>query len=306
MLRRLIYKLSKLLHLFNNQQGKDLDSNLKMQIGRATHQPPLTACPMITSAHGQNIGLVRANNEDALFALSGLNSGDLISEAIGIFVVADGMGGHEKGERASAVAVQSIAKSLGSYLFGELLEVVHSSSTEEKLKKLLESALINANIEVKTRVPGGGTTASVLFLIGNTVYIGHVGDSRVYLMEPNRFIQITKDHSLVQKLYDLGEISEEGISDHPRRNILMRALGQDEMLEVDVIRQDILPGSVFLLCTDGLWGSVSDEVIQNIILSNTDNLQKVCELLIKEANQNGGSDNITALIVKYGYEYNEK
>ncbi len=167
--------------------------------------------------------------------------------------------------------------------------------------ELMRSALIAANNDVVNKVPGGGTTLTALLLMGTNAIIGHVGDSRAYMLESGKLLQLTKDHSLVQKLYDLGELTDEGIENHPQRNILMRAVGQGDVLEVDVSECSVKPGSIFLLCSDGLWGCIEDEDILQIIIKSSD-LQDACENLTKEVNKTGGPDNITAVIVKYDYE----
>ena len=230
-----------------------------------------------------------------------MNAGDSKQHDFGLFVVADGMGGHKKGERASTIAAQSVARVVGSYIFSKILEEIQDFCDNKTLMELMRSALIAANNDVVNKVPGGGTTLTALLLMGTNAIIGHVGDSRAYMLESGKLLQLTKDHSLVQKLYDLGELTDEGIENHPQRNILMRAVGQGDVLEVDVSECSVKPGSIFLLCSDGLWGCMEDEDILQIIIKSSD-LQDACENLTKEVNKTGGPDNITAVIVKYDYE----
>jgi len=298
------FKLSRLFSTSRNRIVHGLVNKPRLQIGRATDHPPNSCIPCITLGHTQSIGLVRKHNEDSLFALTGINAGDAVQHNFGLFIVADGMGGHEKGERASTVAAQSVARVVGNYIFSKMLEEIEGVSDVKTLKKLLYSALNQSNNDVSTSVPGGGTTVTALLLMGENAIIGHVGDSRAYILDSGRLVQLTKDHSLVQKMHDLGEITNTGIENHPRRNILLRAVGQGDILEVDVSEYYVESGSVFLLCSDGLWGCLEEEDMMRII-SNTSDLQETCETLTQEANKTGGPDNITCLIVKYDYENNK-
>ncbi|MEE3229052.1 MAG: protein phosphatase 2C domain-containing protein [Chloroflexota bacterium] len=295
-----IFNLSRLFSTSRNKIVDGLASKHRIQIGRAAQHPPISGRPSITLSHSQSVGLVREDNEDSLFALTGMNAGDSEQNNFGLFVVADGMGGHQQGERASTIAAQSVAKVVGNYIFSKMLEEIQESCDNKKLMDLMRSALIAANDDVTNRVPGGGTTLTALLLIGSNAIVGHVGDSRAYMVDSGKLLQLTKDHSLVQKLYDLGEIASTGIENHPRRNILLRAVGQSDILEVDVFEQYVEPGSIFLLCTDGLWGCVEEEDILTIMMDSSD-LQEACDNLTKEANKAGGLDNITSLIVKYDY-----
>ena len=299
-----LFKLLRLVSLSRNKIADGLASKPRIQIGRATDHPPVSGIPCITLGHAQSVGIVRKNNEDSLFALTGINAGDSQQHNFGLFVVADGMGGHQKGERASTVAVQSVARIVGTYIFSKILEEIEEFSDVKTLKELMHSALNQSNNDVSINVPGGGTTVTALLLMGENAIIGHVGDSRAYMLDSGRLLQLTKDHSLVQKLHDLGEITNAGIENHPRRNILLRAVGQGDILDVDVSDYCVESGSVFLLCSDGLWGCLEEEEMVRII-SNTPDLQDACETLTREANKTGGLDNITSLIVKYGYENNK-
>jgi protein phosphatase len=295
-----IFNLSRLFSRSRNKIVDGLASKHRIQIGKAAHHPPISGRPAITLSHAQSVGIVREDNEDSLFALSGMNAGDSEQHNFGLFVVADGMGGHQKGERASTIAAQSVARVVGSYIFSKILEEIQESYDNKQLMDLMRSALIAANADVMNGVPGGGTTLTALLLMGPNAIVGHVGDSRAYMMDSGKLLQLTKDHSLVQKLYDLGEITSTGVENHPRRNILLRAVGQGDILEVDVCEQYVEPGSIFLLCTDGLWGCMEEEDILTIMMDSS-NLQEACDNLTKEANKAGGLDNITSLIVKYDY-----
>ena len=299
-----IFKFLRLFSTSRNQIMGGLTRRPRIQIGRAAHHPPVSGVPSITLAHAQSVGIVREDNEDSLFTLSGINIGDSERHNFGLFVIADGMGGHQKGERASTIAAQSVARVVGTYIFSRMLEEIQVFCDNKTLMELMHSSLIEANDDVLSGVPGGGTTVTALLLMGANAIIGHVGDSRAYRVDSGKLLQLTKDHSLVQKLHDLGEITSAGIENHPRRNILLRAVGQSEILDVDVSEHYVESGSTFLLCSDGLWGCMEEEDMLRII-SNSSDLQEACETLTEEANKAGGLDNITSLIVKYDYETNK-
>ena len=156
----------------------------------------------------------------------------------------------------------------------------------------------DANDAVVERVPGGGTTLTVVLLLGKYLTIGHVGDSRAYLISDNGLKVITRDHSLVERLRELGQLSEDEAAVHPQRNVLYRAVGQGGNLEVDVLSHPIPDSGYLLICSDGLWGVVPDPEIQSIILK-APHPQIACEQLIKAANSAGGPDNITAILVQF-------
>lgn len=220
-------------------------------------------------------GKVRAQNEDTFGYRDNL------------FVVADGMGGHQAGEIASAITVETI------------LNAVLTSDFSNSLKEVIIKAN-NAILEEVDRRPelsGMGTTVAVLLLEEDFAHVTHVGDSRIYQLTNDQLIQLTDDHSLVAELVKNGEITEEEAKIHPQRNILTRALGTQGKLEIEVNSVPILKGDKFLLCSDGLTGMISEPVIKEIISLNED-LQVIAETLVSTANNNGGLDNITVIVVE--------
>jgi protein phosphatase len=144
----------------------------------------------------------------------------------------------------------------------------------------------------------GGTTATVALVFNDQLIIGHVGDSRAYIVTNTGIEQLTRDHSLVQRLQELGQLTAAEAAVHPQRNVLYRAIGQGEGLEVDVHSHRLAPGMRILLCSDGLWGLVSDSLMLEIIWKAPDN-QTACNQLVEAANAAGGPDNITAVMVEY-------
>jgi serine/threonine protein phosphatase PrpC len=245
----------------------------------------------------QSTGLERSHNEDALFVMQASSAGEQALPNFGLFIVADGMGGHRAGEIASAISVRKVAQRITQDTILHLFE--SGDSTElPSVQEMIRKALEDANEAVVEHVPGGGTTLTAALLLGHQVTIGHVGDSRAYIISENGTKVITRDHSLVERLKELGQLSEDEAASHPQRNVLYRAIGQGANLEVDVFSYPIPPEGYLLVCSDGLWGVVPEADIQAIILDSPDP-QDACERLVQAANAAGGPDNITAILVKF-------
>ena len=178
-----------------------------------------------------------------------------------------------------------------------------SGQEQDGQRRPINEALIQAvqaaNLAVFREVPEAGTTLTMALVIGNKAYVAHVGDSRAYIFNQATLGQITQDHSLVARLVELGQATPEEALTHTHRNVLYRAVGQAGSLEVDTYIQPLPTGSCLLLCSDGLWGMVSDTEIADI-LTHTSTPQKALEKLIGAALQNGGDDNVTAVLVLMG------
>ncbi len=245
----------------------------------------------------QSIGIERSHNEDALLLLNGFTMGINAHADFGVFLVADGMGGHRAGEVASAVTIRTVARKITEHTVVELLngdEDTEGESLQDQLKKALEEA----NQAVVDTVPGGGTTLTAAVLVGNQVTIGHVGDSRAYFIQDGKPEVITRDHSLVERLRELGQLTEEEAAVHPQRNVLYRAIGQGANLEVDVFSMPVPMGGYLLICSDGLWGVVPDPTMLEII-KMAPNPQVACDQLVQAANFAGGPDNISVVLVQF-------
>jgi len=245
----------------------------------------------------QSTGLERSHNEDALFVMQGNSAGDQSLPSFGLFVVADGMGGHRAGEIASAISVRKVAHRITQDTILHLFDGGNSADLPP-VQDLVRKALEDANDAVVERVPGGGTTLTAALLLGQQVTIGHVGDSRAYLISEKEAKVITRDHSLVERLRELGQLSENEAANHPQRNVLYRAIGQGANLEVDIASYPIPHNAYMLVCSDGLWGVVPEAEIQRIVLKSA-TPQEACEKLIQAANAAGGPDNITALLIHF-------
>lgn len=244
-----------------------------------------------------DVGQVRNNNQDACLTI--LASAENIADPppIGLFVVADGMGGHHDGEQASAVTTQTLAQYVINEVILPHLEGQEPTADQKTIPEVLTEAMIAANQVVQAQVPNGGTTATCAVIRGDLAYVAHVGDSRAYLMTDSNMELVTRDHSLVRRLQELGQLTPEEAEVHPQRNVLYRAIGQGDTLEVDAATRRLPPSSLLLLCSDGLWGVISDEQIA-AILQEFDDPQEACDQLVAMANANGGPDNITAVIVQ--------
>lgn len=204
-----------------------------------------------------------------------------------LFVVADGMGGHQAGEVASAIAVETVLK---ADLSGALKTALQKTLTEAN-RAILEQAGRDKELN------GMGTTVAVLYLGTERAYVTHIGDSRVYYLSDNNLKQLTHDHSLVNELVKSGEITVEEAKTHPKRNLLTRALGSNETLETEIIEVEVKKGDKFLLCSDGLTNSIPETLIKELI-SRDDHPEIIVDHMINAANELGGSDNITAILVE--------
>jgi protein phosphatase len=253
--------------------------------------------PQLIAASGQSVGRQREHNEDSLLAITSTLAGNSSNVPFGLYVVADGMGGHQYGEVASNAAVRVIAgqimRKFHTYLFA-----MPTQQPDESLQEIMEQAIKDAHGTVQTDAPGSGTTVTAALVLGQQVTIGHVGDSRAYAIhQAGRVEQLTHDHSLVRRLEELGHLNKEEAASFPHRNVLIRALGQGESLDVDVFTIPFPHGSTLMLCTDGLWGVVSEEGILRSI-TEAPTLQRACHNLVAAANAAGGPDNISVVLVQ--------
>jgi len=235
----------------------------------------------ILSAFRTDVGKVRANNQDA----------PIVSEKLRLYGVADGMGGHKGGEVASTSARDDLLRELE----GKTPSVAALSGAIEEVNRQ-----IYHQQEHDDALTGMGTTLSVLWMSDNFVYIGHVGDSRVYLLRDGEFRQMTLDHSLVEQLVREGVLTEEEAQNHPMRNIITRAIGTDESVEVDVAVEERRKGDLWLACSDGLHGLVDDRQMRDALRQYAP--EKAADVLLKAALDAGGRDNVTLVIVHDGEE----
>jgi serine/threonine protein phosphatase PrpC len=251
---------------------------------------------LIASA-GQSVGKQREHNEDSLLLLTSTISGGVDGVPFGLYIVADGMGGHQFGEVASNAAVRimggNITKKFHSFLYN-----LPTQSMQESLQEVMESSIMEAHQYVQREAPGSGTTVTAALVLGQQVTIAHVGDSRAYCVYPDARIEpITRDHSLVKRLEELGHLSKDEAANFPHRNVLIRALGQGETLEPDIFTIPFPQTGYLMICSDGLWGVISESDIYRSI-SEAPNLHRACQNMVEAANAAGGPDNISVILAQ--------
>jgi len=271
----------------------------------ATHQIEADQPPTLSarrSARGlaamaaRDIGRVREINQDSVFAMLTTLPREGSDLSVGLFIVADGMGGHQGGEIASRLAIRTVVH----HVLSQLVLPALDDSMSTALQPLMISAVQAANQAIweaaQTLGTDMGTTCTATLLIGHGLYIAHVGDSRAYLCDSGSLRQITNDHSTVGRLIQLGQLDPSEAREHPLRNQLYRTVGQQPQVMVDFIYQPIGTSSHLLLCSDGLWGLVDSAAMEQA-LARSPWPQDTCNELIALANLAGGEDNISAVVV---------
>lgn len=233
-----------------------------------------------------DVGKVRSNNQD--FYLAGE-----LPNGVTWAVVCDGMGGAMGGNIASETAAKIISEKLSSGY--------HEGMNDNSVKHLIISAVESANAGVYSKsksdeaLHGMGTTAVVVVINSDTMYLAHVGDSRIYVVSKDNITQLTSDHSVVQLMVDNGEITPEEAREHPKKNVITRALGVEDTVRIDYSQEVYNENEIVLLCTDGLTNYVSDEEILNICKESDSFL--LADTLVCAANEHGGGDNVTVVTV---------
>ncbi|HZR44170.1 MAG TPA: PP2C family serine/threonine-protein phosphatase [Ktedonobacteraceae bacterium] len=285
----------------------------------------------LVAADKTDVGRQREQNEDSVYKrVESAEDGDR-----GLFIVADGMGGYKAGEVASKLAIETISKVLDSFFKplpdqptiklnpssldeDETIKLSPKSSVDsgnQKTRMLSETSLVpdienqlataiqQANTAIlrygerQTAARGLGSTVTAALVRNEEAFIANVGDSRTYLLRDGELTRLTRDHSLVQRLVEAKQISPEDVYTHPQRNLIYRSLGAGHKnIEVDIFHENLRPGDKLLLCSDGLWEMVRHEDLRDMLGKHL-NPQAICEKLITMANESGGEDNITAIVV---------
>ena len=232
-----------------------------------------------------DVGQKRKMNQDYVFV-----SQEPVGNLPNLFAVADGMGGHNAGDYASAHAVQTLVSQI-------------KADADFNPVKVIRHAIEAANTEIIDQAQrdeglrGMGTTMVVATIVGNYAYVANVGDSRLYVVQ-GQIRQVTRDHSLVQEMVRLGEINAEEARNHPDKNIITRALGAEKTVDVDFFDLKLEPGNTILMCSDGLSNMVEDRKMEEIITNPDKDITWKGDTLIREANQNGGKDNIAVILIE--------
>ncbi len=250
----------------------------------------------IRYAGNTHVGMKRNHNEDNLCLVPEEN----------LYIVADGMGGHAAGEVASKMAVETVSQ---FYKDTSEDEEVTWPFKMDRQKKYEENRLVTsiklANLRIyeealaNAKKKGMGTTVVACNFTKDGAYLGHVGDSRIYRFRKGQLTQLTEDHSLLNDYIKMKELTPEEIENFPHKNVIVRALGMKDSVQVDVAFSPPEHGDIFLLCSDGLSGEVTDPDMAKILSETGDDLEKGCNRLIQTANQNGGKDNITVVLAQF-------
>lgn len=244
---------------------------------------------MIRTVHASDIGRVRSVNEDSVWI-------GTTRHGYTLGIIADGMGGHQAGETASRLALETIKNNL---------DELEPDIQDEALRDALLAAILEANstvfkeAAVDDKYHNMGTTVVAVLLNGSRGYIGHIGDSRAYLIRDNAAVQLTEDHTLVNELFKNGQISVEELDNHPRRNVLIRALGTDAEVVADMAPVTLLPGEILLLCSDGLSNFVTNEHLGKVAGIQEIPLEERADRLLQLALLAGGSDNISIALLEH-------
>ncbi len=246
-------------------------------------------------AGNTHIGMKRALNEDNLCVVAEEN----------LYMVADGMGGHAHGEVASQMAVDTVADFFRETSKDEEVTWPYKMEKGRRYEENRLSAGVKlANLRIHEMATqssdkkGMGTTIVALSFSGNHAYLAHVGDSRIYRLRGESYSLITEDHSLLNDYIKMKELTQQEIDNFPHKNVIVRALGMKATVQVDVATDEPQDGDIYLLCSDGLNGMISDDDMRRILLASKGNLEEACNQLIQLANENGGNDNVTVVLVE--------
>ncbi len=261
------------------------------------NQNPRFDLQQLIASCGQSVGKQRELNEDSVLALTTTMAGNSGNLPFGLYIVADGMGGHQFGEVASNAAIRTVAghilKKFHPYLFQ-----VKTDTMDESFQEIMLESVREAQRAIQREAPGSGTTLTAALVIGQQMTVAHVGDSRAYFVYPDGRIEpITRDHSLVKRLEELGHITPEEAVNYPHRNVLYRALGQGELLDPDIFSIAFPQPGYLMICSDGLWGVVAEQDIVRSIIE-APSLQRACQNLVSAANAAGGPDNISVVLAQ--------
>jgi serine/threonine protein phosphatase PrpC len=232
-----------------------------------------------------DVGMIRENNEDSF----------IVDDEIGLFLVADGVGGHQAGEIASKTGSEAVHEIIRAKLSGQKghpLETLIKEAIDHAHKVILSQASSNPYLN------GMGTTIVLGLYQNGRLYIAHVGDSRAYLINTNSISLLTQDHSLVGSLIRAGKITHEEARNHKMRHIITQCLGSNEYFGPEIKNLECNEGDILLICSDGLTNMVEDHIIQMQVSKNKTNLQRCADILLELANKRGGSDNITLILVE--------
>jgi protein phosphatase len=264
---------------FTKDTMKRLTDFIRHKDEKTAEEAPAPEKPGVQVCALSDVGKVRAVNQDAL----------VVDEALMLYGVADGMGGHNGGETASAGAREGLISALQAK--EPSLDALREAITQ------VNAALFKQQAEDES-LSGMGTTLSVIWMSEHFVYLGHVGDSRIYRLREGKLEQMTDDHSLVGELVRAGYLTPEQAENHPNKNVILRAVGTEEGIDIDLAVEERKPGDLWLICSDGLHGMVKDDKMEAILSVNT--AEAAANILMDAALAAGGRDNISVVLVQDG------
>jgi serine/threonine protein phosphatase PrpC len=242
-----------------------------------------------------DVGRKRSENEDAY----------IVDAELGLYVVCDGMGGHASGEVASAMTTEEVHAFVARRASGDRSLPYKGEPNATPGELIISNAIQHANDKVYVagmrdpKLEGMGTTIVAIAEHGDHLVLAHIGDSRIYRLREGRLTQVTRDHSLLNHKIDLGELrTQQEIDNFKQGNVIVRAIGLKDYVRPETAVHPRVPGDLYLLCSDGLSDMVDDWSLENVLEANQDDLQEVCNILIRMANERGGKDNITAVLVR--------
>jgi PPM family protein phosphatase len=258
-----------------------------------THIEPL----QLIVGSGQSTGRQRDVNQDTIFTFSSSLGSNNSHVPFGLFIVADGMGGHQQGDVASEMAVRVVVDRIIRDLYIPLINP-NQQTPAKSLQEVMLTGVMEAHSTILKKAPDSGTTLTAALILGRQMTIAHVGDSRAYLIDQNGQLNpLTRDHSLVRRLEEMGQITPAEAAVHPQRNVLYRALGQGEPFEPEILSHRLPNIAQILICSDGLWGVVPDDQMASLISSKA-SPHEICQELVDMANEAGGPDNISVILVR--------
>jgi serine/threonine protein phosphatase PrpC len=252
----------------------------------------------VTVGASHSKGLERDQDDDSLLVMSGGSDGDHGLPDFGLFCVADGLGGYEGSDLASSIAVKTVARRLTHGIFLRLMDLDPGEEDTVPYEIQLRQAFKAANKCILEQANGGATTLTVALLLGEQIIVGHAGDTRAYFFEDDKVECLTQDHSLAREMAESGVMTEKEREQGAYSNVLLNVLGKSEEPEVDVSFHVVPFGGHMLICTDGLWGVLSEDDILEKIEAGGDP-QRISDQLVQAALESGGSDNISAVLAYF-------
>ncbi len=277
------------------------DTKPEVQLDATLFEETVTGVPLLHAAQVSDVGAIRKRNEDSCLVFSSESGGHFPLMTFGLYIVADGMGGHESGHLASKGASRAAANHILKEVYLPLLSN-DEPPDQAAVQRIMEDAVQIAHKAIYNPDPekDGGTTLTIALVLGQDLHVAHVGDSRAYCLVDGTLEAISVDHSLVQRMQDEGQLTAEEAQHYQYRNVLLRALGQENRLEVDTYQLALPRAGKLLLCSDGLCGYVMDPELQDI-MNQPVSPHMIAEQLIAAALAAGGYDNITAVVVGFSY-----